>query len=69
MDGSIADMRIDFVVGTLESLLESNKEQRRTTTHELLSNYYDGKIEAYEIAIRTLKNAKEIFRDDYAKER
>lgn len=69
MDGSIADMRIDFVVGTLESLLESNKEQRRTTTHELLSNYYDGKIEAYDIAIRTLKNAKEIFRDDYAKER
>ena len=69
MDGSIADIRIDFVVGTLESLLESNKEQRRTTTHELLSNYYDGKIEAYTIAISTLKNAKEIFRDDYAKKR
>jgi len=69
MDGSVANIRIDFVVGTLESLLESNKKQRRSTTQELLSNYFDGKIEAYEIAIRTLKNTKEIYRDDYAKER
>ena len=63
------DVQINFAIETLESLLESNKEQRRTTTHELLSNYYDGKIEAYDIAIRTLKNSKEIYRDDYAKER
>lgn len=70
MDGSIVDNRIDFVVETLELLLESNKAHYKTAkNHEVLSNYFQGKIEAYEIAIRTLKNTKEIYRDDYAKER
>lgn len=70
MDGSIADIRIDFVVETLELLLESNKAQYKSVKrNEGLSNYFQGKMEAYEIAIRTLKNAKEIYRDDYAEER
>jgi len=65
----VNDAQLNFVIETLELLLDNNKTQRRNTSHEVLSNYFDGKIEAYEVAIRTVKNSKEIFRNDYTKER
>jgi hypothetical protein len=65
----VNDVQLDFLVETLELLLDNNKTQRRNTSHEVLSSYFDGKIEAYEVAIRTVKNSKEIFRNDYTKER
>ena len=53
--------QLDYIQECIEGLLESNKEQRRGTTSELMMQYFDGKIDAFEVTLRTLKNSRSIF--------